>query len=109
MTACSCSEHAMQGCEVLKVSFMRKTALIAALLVFGVNSASRADDPECITSDTPAYCEQLATKMNTLGSMPPRAHALWLQGQALCERGQIRAGLARLRRAMIIARNGDDR
>ncbi len=86
---------------------MRKTALIAALLVCGVYSASRADDPECITSDTPAYCEQLAKKMNALGTMPPHAHALWQQGRALCERGQIRAGLARLRRAMIIVRNGD--
>jgi hypothetical protein len=86
---------------------MRKTALVAVALVFVVCGATLADDPECITSDTPAYCAKLALKMNTLGAMPPHAHALWLQGQAMCERGQIRAGLARLRRAMIIVRNGD--
>ncbi len=83
--------------------------MLAAALVFVAGGVSRADDPECITSDTPAYCEQLALKMNALGTMPPHAHALWLQGQALCAHGHIRAGLARLRRAMIIVRNGDNR
>jgi hypothetical protein len=88
---------------------MRKTALIAAALVFVVCGATLADDPQCVTSDTPAYCAKLALKMNALGTMPPHAHVLWLEGQAMCERGQIRAGLARLRRAMIIVRNGENR
>jgi hypothetical protein len=86
---------------------MRKTALIAAALVFVVSGVTRAEDPECITSDTLDYCAKLARKMDALSNMPPHAHALWLQGQAMYEHGQIRAGLARLRRAMIIVRNGD--
>ncbi len=81
---------------------MRKTALLAVALLFVAGGVTHAEDPECITSDTPAYCAKLARQMNALSYMPPHARTLRAEGQAMCEHGQVRAGLARLRRAMVI-------
>ncbi len=86
---------------------MRKLALLAATLVFVVIGMSLAEDPECITTDTLDYCAKLERKMDSLANVPPHAQALRMQGQTMCEHGQIRAGLARLRRAVIMSRNGD--
>jgi hypothetical protein len=57
-----------------------------------------------ITSDTSAYCLSLAARMQQAGNMPPQVKVLWEEGRSMCERGHIRGGLLRLRRAMMITR-----
>ena len=89
---------------------------IAMLLMTGVFSAATAQhaapdasqDAANVTSDTQAYCLQLAGRIEASGEMPPLARALWLEGRGMCERGQVRGGLARLRRAMMIVHGGDN-
>ena len=57
-----------------------------------------------VTSDTPSYCLSLAQRMEQAGSMPPQIRVLWEEGRDMCQRGHVRGGLARLRRAMMISR-----
>lgn len=67
---------------------------------------AQAPLPE-LTTDTPEYCARLHAKLGQLvrqASSPPPADVVHLsvQGQEMCDRGQIRAGVQRLRRAMVI-------
>ena len=84
---------------------MKRAAFLVAVLAVGVSGASRAEDPMPITSDTPGYCLGLAQRMaEDAVTMPPQVRVLWEQGRDLCQRGHIRGGLIRLRRAMMISR-----
>ncbi len=86
---------------------MRKRSTARGHSYLVVTGVTRAEDPECITSDTLDYCAKLAQKMDALGKRAAACPcATGWQGQAMCEHGQIRAGLARLRRAMIIVHSG---
>lgn len=66
-----------------------------------------------ITSDSQAYCaqlnEHLAAKMRLphdvpVGAMEDARH-LQEEGQELCQQNHIRAGIGRLRRALVILKN----
>ncbi len=57
-----------------------------------------------VTTDTSSYCLSLARRMEEAGTMPPEIRVLWEEGRDMCQRGHIRGGLARLRRAMMISR-----
>jgi hypothetical protein len=81
---------------------MNKIVLLAMGLGVCLPTVAWGDDPLTVTSDTSGYCLGLAERMEQAGSMPPQMRVLWEQGRALCERGHIRGGLMRLRRAMII-------
>ena len=84
---------------------MKKAVIIAVGLGIGPSAlAWGGEDAMQVTSDTPAYCLSLAQRMEDEGSMPPQIHVLWEQGRELCQRGHIRGGLMRLRRAMMISR-----
>jgi hypothetical protein len=66
-----------------------------------------------VTSDTTAYCDELAGKIAglTRGAIPPApedVEALAREGERMCTHGQIRGGVMRLRRAMAILRHGED-
>ena len=65
-------------------------------------------DAAKVTSDTAVYCLHLAARIEAAGEVPPLARTLWVEGRNLCERGRVRAGLARLRRAMMIIHGGDN-
>jgi hypothetical protein len=85
---------------------------IPSLLGIGLGmtalTSSQADHvPAQITSDTVEYCGELAAQVSGLMMDPPtalmiRAAALSDEGQHMCEEGQIRAGIARLRRALLM-------
>lgn len=93
---------------------IRATVLVALLLAdFGGQAAAQImldaePDAARVTSDTTVYCLRLAGKVEASGELPPLAQALWIEGRAMCEHGQVRAGLARLRRAMMIIHGGDN-
>ena len=64
--------------------------------------------PAQITTDTAQYCDLLATKMNRDADASFDAIALGDQGKELCAKGEIRAGIARLRRALMSLREDGD-
>ena len=79
-----------------------KLAVLLALMLMPV--AAGADGPMPITTDTPDYCLSLARRVESAPDMPQQARMLWQEGRDMCQRGHIRGGLARLRRAMLISR-----
>ena len=83
---------------------MKRVLLLVAGLCACLPTGASADDPMPVTSDTPGYCLTLALRMEQAGAMPPTVRALWEQGRDMCQRGHVRGGLARLRRAMMISR-----
>ena len=66
--------------------------------------------PMEVTTDTPEYCQQLADRVHTLvavsSAKPPREVAdLSVEGQKMCEHGQTRGGIMRLRQAILIMKH----
>jgi len=72
-------------------------------------SAKAEDDPPRVLTQTPEYCLQLESLLGDVARrnpfpLPGEVQALADDGQLMCERGQIRGGIARLRRALIMLR-----
>jgi len=63
-----------------------------------------ADDPPsfALTTDTPQYCAQLAKQITDRHSAIPDVGRLLSEGTDMCGRGQIRGGIRRLRRALVM-------
>jgi hypothetical protein len=61
-----------------------------------------------LISDSPEYCAELAGRFAALGPEAP-AHLRLLanEGQQLCNEGQTRSGIAKLRRALKEAQRGE--
>jgi hypothetical protein len=64
-------------------------------------------EPQRVTSDTPEYClhllDQVSELVRAAPSPPPSdVTSLSAEGQHMCERGQTRAGILRLRHAMVL-------
>ena len=57
-----------------------------------------------VTTDTPVYCTHLAQQLDAQASLTTEARRLAVYGRRMCETGHVQAGLARLRRAMMIER-----
>ena len=87
---------------------MTRSLPVTVLLAAGLCFPAAADEPVSVTTDTAGYCLMLANRLERDGDMPALARALWLQGRSMCEHGQVRSGLARLRRAIMIVRGGDN-
>ncbi len=92
----------------------------AAGLVAGVGFAllalSRSGDmpTAVVTTDTRQYCSQLLERVTALiraapDPLPYQAHWLANDGRDLCERGEVRDGVLRLRRALALVTYGRDR
>ena len=65
---------------------------------------ARADEPPsfALTTDTPAYCAQLARQVADRHSTLSEVQHLLSEGRDLCDSGQIRGGIRRLRRALVM-------
>jgi hypothetical protein len=92
---------------------MRPTVLLlAALLPAGGAAQAQVlasgrdgdDEPMVVTSDTRAYCLTLAAQIQHYRSMPQEVQDLEDEGRSLCERGRVRVGINRLRRALMVLR-----
>ena len=77
-------------------------------------AAQQAHDPGPvgITTDTAEYCLYLQDRIHTLiiaAAAPPphEATALTQEGQRMCEHGQTRGGVMRLRRALLLIQRED--
>jgi hypothetical protein len=76
----------------------------------GANTAEQTNPME-VTSDTPEYCLQLLDRISDevrLASVPiPRdVTDLTTEGHRMCEHGQTRGGIMRLRSALMIMEKG---
>ena len=76
--------------------------------------AQQARDPAPmeVTTDTPEYCVYLEDRVQSrvqLASTPPPHEVadLSAEGQRMCEHGQTRGGIMRLRRALLLLMQDD--
>jgi hypothetical protein len=82
----------------------RALTLLPCLLCLLAAAPARADDPPsfALTTDTLQYCAQLAKQVTDRHSTIPDVQRLLADGTDMCGRGQIRGGIRRLRRALVI-------
>ncbi len=82
-------------------------ALLLSLALTLSTPASAAEEPVRVTTDTREYCSLLVARLSALpeGQTEP-ARSLGADGWRLCETGHVRAGVARLRRALRLAQAG---
>ena len=76
-----------------------------ALLLAGRARAQQAAVP--VITDTPEYCERMTTQVATCPDLTAEMHRLLDEGHHLCERGEVRGGIMRLRRAMLLIQGRD--
>lgn len=77
------------------------------ILVTAVIPGVGQSPPAVITTDTEQYCRQLAEKLSELVQIAPRAPEIEVftlsgEGRHLCDMGQVRGGILRLRRGMML-------
>ncbi|HKM63873.1 MAG TPA: hypothetical protein VJY39_15420 [Acidisphaera sp.] len=70
--------------------------------------------PEVVLSDAPAFCQHLQRTLTDLASrrqapLPPDVAQLSHEGTRLCDEGSTRAGIMRLREAMVLMSQGAQR
>ena len=82
---------------------MTRRALPLLFWLLAVPRALAQDVPSfTLTTDTPQYCAQLAKQVADHHSAIPDVQHLLSEGHDMCDRGQIRGGIRRLRRALVI-------
>jgi hypothetical protein len=81
---------------------MRTTVVI--LLSFAAMPAFAQEKPMMITSDTVEYCDQLQLRVGKAGTGSAEIQRLVAEGRAMCDHGEIRGGIVRLRRALVLLR-----
>lgn len=60
-----------------------------------------------VTSDSGAYCRTLSGAIEAHGTLSREVSELKTQGDGLCDEGQIRSGINRLRRALLVLTHGN--
>ncbi len=66
--------------------------------------------PPGMTTDRPEYCSHLSDEFTAEQNgrlPPPYARILANDGREMCDRGHFRGGIERLRRALVILREGE--
>ena len=89
---------------------------VAACLALGVVGAMPVvgqSSPQRVTSDTPEYCLKLLDRVGELvrvAPAPPPREVTFLssEGQRMCDQGQTKGGILRLRRALMLMRQSGD-
>ncbi len=79
----------------------------------GLMPVASQSPPQHITSDTPAYCLQLLDRVSemvrsALTPPPQEVGYLSTEGQRMCDQGQTRGGILRLRRALMLMMHQKD-
>lgn len=80
---------------------------IVAPLVWRALPVAGQSPPQQVTSDTPQYCLHLLDRVSEMvrsaGTPPPHEVAyLSNEGQRMCDQGQTRGGILRLRQALML-------
>ena len=88
----------------------------AWLLISGAPVAAQVQlvqsSPMEITTDTPEYCQKLLSRIGELvrlatAPVPHEASDLTAEGQRMCNHGQTRGGIMRLRQAILLMKHED--
>jgi hypothetical protein len=74
--------------------------------------SSSGTPPMEITTDTPEYCQKLLRRITEMvrlarAPVPNEANDLTSEGQKMCDHGQTRMGIMRLRSALMIMEKDD--
>ena len=89
----------------------RRCALWAAVVAAWVPVGAAGSEVPRVITHTRDYCEALSARAGELrlarGSTPAEAVLLAAEGDRLCAQGQIRPGIMRLRRAIMLLREGE--
>lgn len=82
---------------------MKRRVCVAMLMSLPTARGLAQDAPPIpLTSDTAQYCAQLAKQITDWHSSLPEVARLLADGREMCEQGEVRSGLRRLRRALVI-------
>lgn len=65
--------------------------------------------PMVVTTDTETYCAKLRTELQAHAVLPREVRELQAGGWTMCRAGQVRRGISRLRRALMILHAGPGR
>jgi len=83
--------------------YLAAYACAALLLAHATARAQQAPMP--VLTDTDEYCGQLQTRLQSCATRPPEVMHLFSEGRQMCDHGDIRGGIARLRRALMIQKH----
>ena len=86
---------------------MRTLLLLPCLLLMATGGLQAQPAPVAVTTDTPEYCERMIERVATCPDLTAEMHRLLDEGRHLCERGEVRGGIMRLRRAMLLVQARD--
>ncbi len=81
---------------------MRVILLLPCLAVLAMPRLHAQLPPVAVTTDTPEYCERMTERIETCPDLTAEMHRLLDEGRHLCGRGEVRGGIMRLRRAMLL-------
>jgi hypothetical protein len=86
--------------------------LVLGVVLFGAMPVVGQSQPQQVTSDTPEYCLHLLDRVSELvriaSAPPPQAvTSLSSEGQRMCDQGQTKGGILRLRRALMLMMHPD--
>jgi hypothetical protein len=99
----------MSALRLATLSAMPLTILLGAVAL--PQTPGRQSSPMPIITDTPQYCLQLLDRIGQLihaRPQPPQDVAnLSQEGQRMCDEGQTRGGIMRLRRALLLLQDSD--
>jgi hypothetical protein len=91
----------------LRMGSIAGSATVLLVGLFAPPPARTQPAPMQLLTDTPHYCAELfaeveATQNALLEPAPPVVDRLALEGRQLCSLGEVRGGVIRLRRAMVL-------
>lgn len=98
------------GDDALQTARAVRPVLASAGETDKVRAGTQAEKDLVVTSDSRDYCSNLDATLSNLLSQPHNvpasvmedARSLQMQGVALCDHAHIRAGIERLRRALVL-------
>ncbi len=77
--------------------------LLPALLA--ATARGEEPPPAVILTDTEEYCDHLQHLIGDRAVRVSEARRLFVEGRRMCDHGEVRAGIARLRQALILVRH----
>ena len=103
---------------MLVTGVLRLSGLVLLLVAVGLGSAPSArtqilvqSGPMVVTTDTPEYCQELLLRVADLvrlanAPVPREVTDLTSEGQRMCDHGQTRGGIMRVRSALMMLEKG---
>ncbi len=86
---------------------VRAPLLLSGLVVLAATRLHAQPPPVAVTTDTPEYCERMTARVETCPDLTAEMHRLLDEGRHLCGRGEVRGGIMRLRRALLLIQDRD--